>query len=68
MKTRGRGIIFFMNSEAINESIKEGNYCLNLDTFSLECDIEVANGVAEVTTEKGEKYIISNGYIIKWIK
>ena len=67
MKTKGRGIIFFTNAKAIQESITNENYCLDLKTFRSECNIEIANGVAEVTTEKGEKYVLSDGYIIKWI-
>lgn len=52
MKTKGRGIIFFTNAKAIQESITNENYCFDLKTFRNECDIEIANGVAEVTTKK----------------
>jgi len=65
MRTKGKGVIFFTNVEALKNL--EHDYDFNLEDFRYECDIEVANGVAEILTGKGKRFTFGSGYIIRWV-
>ncbi|MGA2106408.1 MAG: hypothetical protein ABSH25_02065 [Syntrophorhabdales bacterium] len=68
MKMKGRGVILFRDVKALENLEEELNTISTSDEVKFECEIEIANGMAEIeiVTGEGQRFTFGSGYIIRW--